>query len=373
MSVNYAAGLSPYADKGVCGLPESFDSKDELREKVEALAQLIRNSQYLVVHSGAGISTSSGIPDFRGPKGVWTMEERGESPHFDTTFEEARPSLTHMALLGLQRAGHLKYLISQNVDGLHVRSGFPRDLLSELHGNMFVEECEKCGRQYVRDKVIGVMGLKPTGKYCEEVRGRGLRACRGKLISTILDWEDALPDKDLNRAEDASRRADLALTLGTSLQIKPSGDLPLVTKRKGGKVVIINLQPTKHDKHAHLRINGYVDEVMSQLMGLLGLAIPKWEGPTICESSAPDLKPLPAITVKKEVKKGVKKEGKGEGRKRPAEPNMKEEDEETNVSNTHSEHPSRATLLGLSERLIRLTEGQDFAIELAYIIESSFC
>ncbi|AWP04226.1 Hypothetical protein SMAX5B_005750 [Scophthalmus maximus] len=182
-----------------------FDSPEELKVKVETLAQLIKESQYFVVHSGAGISTSAGIPDFRGPKGVWTLEEKGESPNFETTFEDARPSLTHLALLGLQRAGYLKYLISQNVDGLHVRSGFPRDLLSELHGNMFVEECEKCGRQYVREKVIGVMGLKPTGRHCDVVRSRGLRACRGKLISTILDWEDALPDRDLNKAEDASR------------------------------------------------------------------------------------------------------------------------------------------------------------------------
>ncbi|XP_061775744.1 NAD-dependent protein deacetylase sirtuin-6 isoform X2 [Nerophis ophidion] len=264
MSVNYAAGLSPYADKGVCGLPEVFDNPEELKAKVESLAELIRESKHLVVHSGAGISTSAGIPDFRGPKGVWTLEEKGECPHFNTTFEEARPSLTHMALLGLQRAGYLKYLISQNVDGLHVRSGFPR--------------------QYVREKVIGVMGLKPTGRYCDVVRSRGLRACRGKLMSTILDWEDALPDRDLNKADSASRLADLALTLGTSLQIKPSGDLPLLTKRKGGKVVIVNLQPTKHDKHAHLLIHGYVDQVMEQLMDHLGLDIPKWEGPTVCES-----------------------------------------------------------------------------------------
>uniref|UniRef100_A0A8C4I5Y0 NAD-dependent protein deacylase sirtuin-6 n=1 Tax=Dicentrarchus labrax TaxID=13489 RepID=A0A8C4I5Y0_DICLA len=309
MSVNYAAGLSPYADKGVCGLPEMFDNPEEMKAKAETLAQLIKESQYLVVHSGAGISTSAGIPDFRGPKGVWTLEEKGESPRFDTTFEDARPSLTHMALLGLQRAGYLKYLISQNVDGLHVRSGFPRDMLSELHGNMFVEECEKCGRQYVREKVIGVMGLKPTGRYCEVVRSRGLRACRGKLISTILDWEDALPDRDLNKADDASRRADLALTLGTSLQIKPSGDLPLLTKRKGGKLAIVNLQPTKHDKHAYLRINGYVDEVMKQVMELLGLDIPKWEGPTVCESctatseSTTDVKPK----VKKDLIKEERK------------------------------------------------------------------
>ncbi|KAG9278622.1 NAD-dependent protein deacetylase sirtuin-6 [Astyanax mexicanus] len=313
MSVNYAAGLSPYADKGICGLPEEFDSAEDLKAKVETLAQLIRDSQYMVVHSGAGISTSAGIPDFRGPKGVWTMEEKGETPHFDTTFEDAKPSLTHLALLQLQRAGYLKYLISQNVDGLHVRSGFPRDRLSELHGNMFVEECEKCGKQYVRDTVIGVMGLKPTGRYCEVTRSRGLRACRGKLISTILDWEDALPDRDLNRADEASRRADLALTLGTSLQIKPSGDLPLLTKRTGGKVVIVNLQPTKHDKHAHLRINGYVDEVMGQLMKLLGLEIPEWAGPTMCESSGGDADILPFGAWKKEVKIELKIEEKEDG------------------------------------------------------------
>ncbi|KAI3375047.1 hypothetical protein L3Q82_021564 [Scortum barcoo] len=348
MSVNYAAGLSPYADKGVCGLPEVFDSPEELKAKAETLAQLIKESQYLVVHSGAGISTAAGIPDFRfklcenlyfllsifielglaafdsmlticlfiavfpfrGPKGVWTLEEKGETPHFDTTFEDARPSLTHMALLGLQRAGYIKYLISQNVDGLHVRSGFPRDMLSELHGNMFVEECEKCGRQYVREKVIGVMGLKPTGRYCDVVRSRGLRACRGRLISTILDWEDALPVRDLNKADDASRRADLALTLGTSLQIKPSGDLPLLTKRKGGKVAIVNLQPTKHDKHAFLRIHGYVDEVMKQVMEALGLDIPKWESPTVCESSesTADIRPAWAVPAEGKVKKELIKE-----------------------------------------------------------------
>ncbi|XP_076838052.1 NAD-dependent protein deacylase sirtuin-6 isoform X2 [Brachyhypopomus gauderio] len=239
------------------------------------------------------------------------MEEKGEAPRFDTTFEAARPSLTHMALLQLQRAGYLKYLVSQNVDGLHVRSGFPRDRLSELHGNMFVEECEKCGKQYVRDTVIGVMGLKPTGRFCEVTRSRGLRACRGRLISTILDWEDSLPERDLNRADEASRRADLALTLGTSLQIKPSGDLPLLTKRNGGKVVIVNLQPTKHDKHASLRLSGYVDEVMRQLMKSLGLEVPEWAGPTLCESSGGDAHVLPYGAWKKEVKIELKVEEKG--------------------------------------------------------------
>ncbi|KAG8594252.1 hypothetical protein GDO81_001131 [Engystomops pustulosus] len=215
----------------------------------------------------------------RGPNGVWTLEEKGLNPKFDTTFETAHPSTTHMALLQLQRVGILKFLISQNVDGLHVRSGFPRDHLAELHGNMFVEECTKCGKQYVRDCVVGTMGLKPTGRFCDVPKVRGLRACRGKLVDTILDWEDSLPDKDLNLADEASRKADLAITLGTSLQIKPSGNLPLLTKRKGGKLVIINLQPTKHDRYADLRIHGYVDEVMTQLMHRLNIEIPVWTGP----------------------------------------------------------------------------------------------
>ncbi|XP_044124349.1 NAD-dependent protein deacetylase sirtuin-6 isoform X2 [Bufo gargarizans] len=259
MSVNYAAGLSPYSDKGRCGLPEIFDSSEELQQKVEDLADMVRKASNIVVHTGAGISTSCGIPDFRGPNGVWTLEEKGLNPKFDTTFETARPSATHMALLQLQRVGILKFLISQNVDGLHVRSGFPR--------------------QYVRDNVVGTMGLKPTGRLCDVHKVRGLRACRGKLVDTILDWEDSLPDRDLNLADEACRKADLSITLGTSLQIKPSGNLPLLTKRKGGKLVIVNLQPTKHDRYADLRIHGYVDEVMAQLMQRLDLEIPVWTGP----------------------------------------------------------------------------------------------
>ncbi|XP_058019614.1 NAD-dependent protein deacylase sirtuin-6 isoform X1 [Ahaetulla prasina] len=293
MSVNYAAGLSPYADKGKCGLPEIFDPPDELERKIHQLADLIQNSFNVVFHTGAGISTASGIPDFRGPNGVWTMEERGLVPKFDTTFENARPSKTHMALLELHRVGILHFLVSQNIDGLHVRSGFPRDKLAELHGNMFVEECMKCGKQYVRDTIVGTMGLKPTGRLCNVSKHRGLRSCRGKLMDTILDWEDSLPDRDLNLASEASRRASLSITLGTSLQIKPSGNLPLLTKKKGGKLVIVNLQPTKHDRQADLCIHGYVDEVITKLMKLLGLEIPEWTGPLVVESmEQQEAKPL---------------------------------------------------------------------------------
>ncbi|KAM9732115.1 NAD-dependent protein deacylase sirtuin-6 [Dama dama] len=302
MSVNYAAGLSPYADKGKCGLPEVFDPPEELEKKVWELAQLIWQSSNVVFHTGAGISTASGIPDFRGPHGVWTMEERGLAPKFDTTFENAQPTKTHMALVQLERVGLLRFLVSQNVDGLHVRSGFPRDKLAELHGNMFVEECVKCKTQYVRDTVVGSMGLKPTGRLCTMAKSRGLRACRGELRDTILDWEDSLPDRDLTLADEASRNADLSITLGTSLQIRPSGNLPLATKRRGGLLVIVNLQPTKHDRHADLRIHGYVDEVMTRLMKHLGLEIPAWNGPHVVERALPPLPrpPAPKLEPKEE-------------------------------------------------------------------------
>uniref|UniRef100_A0A2K6U2Q3 protein acetyllysine N-acetyltransferase n=1 Tax=Saimiri boliviensis boliviensis TaxID=39432 RepID=A0A2K6U2Q3_SAIBB len=275
MSVNYAAGLSPYADKGKCGLPEIFDPPEELERKVWELARLVWQSSNVVFHTGAGISTASGIPDFRGPHGVWTMEERGLAPKFDTTFESARPTQTHMALVQLERVGLLRFLVSQNVDGLHVRSGFPRDKLAELHGNMFVEECAKCKTQYVRDTVVGSMGLKATGRLCTVAKARGLRACRN---------------------------ADLSITLGTSLQIRPSGNLPLATKRRGGRLVIVNLQPTKHDRHADLRIHGYVDEVMTRLMKHLGLEIPPWDGPRVLERALPPLPrpPAPKLESKEE-------------------------------------------------------------------------
>ncbi|XP_009952856.1 PREDICTED: NAD-dependent protein deacetylase sirtuin-6-like [Leptosomus discolor] len=110
-------------------------------------------------------------------------------------------------------------------------------------------------------------------------------ASRGKLRDTILDWEDSLPDRDLTLADEACRKADLSVTLGTSLQIKPSGNLPLITKKRGGKLVIVNLQATKHDRQADLRIHAYVDDVMTKLMKHLGLEVPEWTGPVVVESA----------------------------------------------------------------------------------------
>jgi len=279
MSVNYASGLSnfPHIHKGKLGLPEVFDAPDVLEKGIKELAQLIKDSKYVVVHTGAGISTAAGIPDFRGPTGVWTLESKGLAPCVNIGFDEAIPTKTHMAILALQQCGIVKFLVSQNIDGLHVRSGYPRSRMSELHGNMFVEKCEKCFHEYFRRYPVSTMTQKPTGNMCSQQGKRGINHCRGKLRDTILDWEDSLPVRDLTEAEAESRKADLSICLGTTLQIVPSGKIPLLTlKNNGGKLVIVNLQKTKYDKKASLLIHHYVDAVMEGVMKELGIPIPSF-------------------------------------------------------------------------------------------------
>ncbi|XP_055326948.1 NAD-dependent protein deacetylase Sirt6 isoform X2 [Sitodiplosis mosellana] len=277
MSCDYANGLSEYSNKGVLGIAEVFDDEKTVDEKCATLAQMILAAKHVVVHTGAGISTSSGIPDFRGPKGVWTLEKEGKAPQVNVSFSEAIPTKCHMALKALLDSGHIKYIISQNIDGLHLRSGVSRKHLAELHGNMFIENCDKCRRQYVRATPAPTVGQKRTGGLCKG--GKGTRACRGGyLIDNILDWEHDLPDKDLDMALSHSCLADLNITLGTTLQINPAGTLPLKSKKFGGKVVICNLQPTKYDKKADLVISTYVDTVMEKVLKRLGVELPEYSG-----------------------------------------------------------------------------------------------
>ncbi|XP_068249966.1 NAD-dependent protein deacetylase Sirt6 [Palaemon carinicauda] len=270
MSCNYAEGLSNYENKGKLGLPEKFDTAEEITRKVRLLAEWVKASKHTVFHTGAGISTSAGIPDFRGPKGVWTLEKQGLKPDINISWDNARPTLTHMAILSLERAGYAQYVVTQNIDGLHLRSGLQRQKLAELHGNMFVDKCNYCQRQFVRSTAVTTVGQKSEGLTCPGKRANG-RLCRGRLHDTILDWEDALPDDDLDLAISHSCAAELSICLGTTLQIVPSGNLPVDTKKRGGKLVICNLQPTKQDRHADLIINAYVDDVMKQLLEFTGI------------------------------------------------------------------------------------------------------
>nr|XP_043607016.1 NAD-dependent protein deacetylase SRT1 [Erigeron canadensis] len=268
MSLGYAEKLSYIEDVGNVGMSEIFDPPNILQTKIEQLTKLIRKSRHLVVFTGAGISTSCGIPDFRGPTGIWTLQRGGNAlPEATLPFHRAMPSMTHMALVELERAGIVKFVISQNIDGLHLRSGIPREKLSELHGNSFMERCTSCGTEYFRDFEVESVGLKETSRRCSNAD------CDVKLKDTVLDWEDALPFEEMNPAEVHCQRADVVLCLGTSLQITPACNLPLKCLPDGGKFVIVNLQKTPKDKKASLVIHGFVDQVIAGVMELLNMRI----------------------------------------------------------------------------------------------------
>ncbi|KAL5706062.1 NAD(+)--protein-arginine ADP-ribosyltransferase [Ranunculus cassubicifolius] len=271
MSLGYAEKLSYKEDIGTVGMTENFDPHHVLQQKISELAALIQQSNHLVAFTGAGISTSCGIPDFRGPKGIWTLQREGKGiPEASLPFHRAMPSLTHMALVELEKVGILKFVISQNVDSLHLRSGIPREKLAELHGNSFMEVCPSCGIEYLRDFEIETIGLKETSRRCSDAK------CCAKLKDTVLDWEDALPKKEMSQAEKHCKKADLVLCLGTSLQITPACNLPLRSIRGGGKMVIVNLQNTPKDKKASLVIHGRTDEVIAGVINLLNLKIPPY-------------------------------------------------------------------------------------------------
>ncbi|VDQ09524.1 unnamed protein product [Trichobilharzia regenti] len=305
MSVDYASKLSYYPNKGVCGIPEIFDDEYQLNLKVDQLVSLVRQSNYVVVHTGAGISTSVGIPDFRGPN-----DKLGKKPKLSVPFEKAVPSLAHRALVELEKYGMLvfkrtylklpdliKFLVTQNIDGLHLRSGFPRDRLAILHGDMFLESCRSCGTMYARSTPSETIGLRQTSVSCTYSKPNK----RGKLHDTILDWEDDLPELDYNLAIEHSKKADLHICIGSSLQMFPAAGLPLLNLRRTArcrrsnncsssdssdhkkgdfaenispKLVIVNLQPTKLAKYATLNINARADTVMGILCEKLGISLP---------------------------------------------------------------------------------------------------
>ncbi|GAV01454.1 SIRT6 [Ramazzottius varieornatus] len=272
MSGNYAAGLSKYANKGILGLPEHEDSPEFIRKKISLLVQMIRSAQHVVVHTGAGISTSAGIADFRGPKGIWTAEKKKIAPATSKPFDEVVPTYTHMALVELVRQNVVQFVISQNIDGLHLRSGLSPGHLAEMHGNIFMERCRKCRRLYTRKTLVPTIGVKPTGGICEALNARG-SPCRGVLVDTMLDWKSPLPLEDLDAATLNAKAADLNIVLGSTMQITPAGDLPRSRKQfdPNAKFVICNLQQTKFDGDADLIMRAKVDDIFAAVMAELGL------------------------------------------------------------------------------------------------------
>lgn len=260
---------------------EFFDTEEEIDRKAEILAEMITKSKHFTVFTGAGISTSAGVPDFRsgmntvlptGP-GAWERRAAGYDKvlPFEKTTLTAIPTPSHMALVKLQEVGLLKFLISQNTDGLHKRSGFPPDHLAEIHGNSNLEICknEKCGKRYFRD-----FRVRNNKKVHEHETGRHCEDCGEALYDSIINFGEYLPVKEYNDSFEHAEKSDLCLVLGSSLRVETAANMPYATATGIGKLVIVNLQATPLDKYADLRVNSFIDDLMIKVMAKLNLEIP---------------------------------------------------------------------------------------------------
>jgi len=229
----------------------------DLQQRISDLAQWMLESKYLVVFTGAGISTESGLRDFRGPDGLWTRRDKGLStPPQD--WSSVEPNSGHVAIYELQNLGKLVFLISQNVDNLHLKSGIKPEILAELHGNLTKVRCTEC--EFKMDRVEGE---------------RECPLCGGKLVSTVVNFGQSLPAKDLAESYEHSQKCDLFLVVGSSLVVYPAADMPRVALQAGAKLVIINQGETPYDENAHLRFTEAIGEVLPPAVEQLKALIAK--------------------------------------------------------------------------------------------------
>jgi NAD-dependent SIR2 family protein deacetylase len=201
-------------------------------------------SKYLVVFTGAGISTESGLPDFRGPDGLWTRREKG-LPAKPMRFDSVKPNSGHMAIVELQKLGKLAFLISQNIDNLHLGSGIRPDLLAELHGNVTKLRCSRC--EFELDRSSG-LAICPS--------------CSGKLVSSVVNFGQSLPQKALEASYQHSKKCDLFVVVGSSLVVTPAATMPKVALEAGARLVIMNQDETPFDRLVHLRFLEGIREVL---------------------------------------------------------------------------------------------------------------
>lgn len=267
-------------------IEEHFDDPSVLERKLDQLAEWVRSSEYVTAFTGAGISTSAGIPDFRGPDGVWTRTARGDSVVHGRDFLVARPTVGHMAVLGLWKHGILRSLLSTNTDGLHLRSGFPRDSLTELHGNTNLEECptepvgaseapyggDGCGSEFFRDERVRAEGLTAhqhaTGRMCEN--------CGKPLQDTVINFHENLRRRNVEKGLKEATSCDLMLCLGSSLRVSTWAPEQVARDRKK-RLVIVNLQWTPLDGSADLKINARTDTVLTGLCTRLNVNVVPWQ------------------------------------------------------------------------------------------------
>jgi NAD-dependent deacetylase len=248
---------------------------------IEELAGLVQRARRAVVFSGAGLSTESGIPDFRSPGGYWT---RYKPVHFDEfiasedkrleawrnflvirqTIAEARPSSGHRAVARLVELGHVASVITQNIDGLHEESGVPRDLIIEVHGNGTYAKCLSCGLRHEISWVSEVIARTGKPPHCT--------ACGGIVKSATISFGQSMPEQEMADARAATLNADLFVAIGSSLQVFPAAGLPVMARQNRTPLVIINREETGLDGLADLVINAEIGAVMAALMARIDSA-----------------------------------------------------------------------------------------------------
>jgi NAD-dependent deacetylase len=250
-----------------------------LAEQIEKLAALLRESRRILIFTGAGISTGSGIPDFRGPHGIWKTRqpvyydefmssEKGRVAHWDykleywPVFRDAQPTATHRAVAGLERSGRVLLVLTQNIDGLHTLAGTSRERLVEIHGTNSLVECQSCGE---------LTDPAPHFERFAGTRRPPLCHCGGYLKLATISFGQNLRPADLERAQAAALDADCVVALGSTLSVYPAADFPLLAAQRGVPYAIINRGPTDHDAlpQVTLRIDGDVAEIFPQAVNTM--------------------------------------------------------------------------------------------------------
>ena len=243
---------------------------------LERARELIHGAKRVVVLTGAGISTDSGIPDFRGPKGVWTLNPKAErmsdiryyvsDPEVRRLSWQSRlahpawtaqPNPGHRALVELERRGKLHALITQNIDGLHQRAGNAPELVLEVHGNLHKAVCLTCGWRGPMQTVLDRVRAGEEDPSCE--------TCNGILKSDTISFGQALVPQVIERAMRSATQTDCLLAVGTSLQVYPVAGAVPSAKSAGASVIILNAQPTPFDDIADVRLTGHISEELPQI------------------------------------------------------------------------------------------------------------
>ncbi|MBV8798307.1 MAG: Sir2 family NAD-dependent protein deacetylase [Alphaproteobacteria bacterium] len=240
---------------------------------------MLRASERAVVFTGAGISTESGIPDFRSPGGLWTQNAPIDFEDFvssremrreawrrrlamEDMFSTVQPNAGHLAVAELVRRGKVSHVITQNIDNLHQDSGVPGEQVIELHGNTRYAKCLDCGER---------MEIAPVRAHFETHGDPPDCAMCGGLVKTAtISFGQAMPEEAMARAQEATIAGDLFLVLGSSLVVYPAAGFPRLAKRAGAKLVIVNREPTEQDEIADLVIHAGIGETMQAALAALG-------------------------------------------------------------------------------------------------------